>query len=69
MELSPHQYAQKLFDKYKRILTENRLAKLSAMEDVAGKIELLSDLNQTKMCKFEKEIDFYDAVLKSLTKL
>lgn len=41
----------------------------TAKLDVQGKIELLSELNSVKLCKFDKEIDYWNEVLKELESL
>ena len=78
MELSPKEQAKKLTEQYRPFCSwghfEEELdlmhnVKLCAKLDIQGKIDLLSELNKTKLCKFDKEIDYWNEVLKELDSL
>ena len=77
--LEPKEQAVRIFKQYNGILStvtndeygliwmslSARLVKL----DIQGKIDLLSELNSTKLCKFDKEIDYWNEVLKEVENL
>lgn len=75
MELTPKERAEILFENYYLVRSNSAssitdyFAKQCAKKDIQGKIDLLSELNQTKMCKFDKEIDYWNEVLKELDSL
>jgi len=64
MELTPKEQAIYTCKQYIDLSS-----KICARIDIQGKIDLLSELNQTKLCKFDKEIDYWNEVLKELDSL
>ncbi len=77
MELTPKEQAEMTYNSYVKEIYSSMddvsgfgtCAKGCSQIDIQGKIDLLSKLNQTKMCKFDKEIDYWNEVLKELDNL